>query len=306
MKIDAPRPTDAPDGDGNEDSSPAEETEVQAMRSSSRVGLQFRGHRLVWAACLLLGVGPAHAQENVASLTMQSGQESNPHTSDEDVEAGARVFRTSCALCHGAEGKGGLGPDLTRGVFRHGSSDRALFRNVLVGISGTDMTGVYRPDTEIWQVVSYVRSLSASAEEVELPGNAARGARIYRSRGGCSDCHRIGGRGGRLGPDLSDIGWMRSPPHLEAALRSPSAVIRPNYRAVRIVTKGGSTLQGLLRNEDTYSIQILDENENLRAFMKADLESIEKPEESLMPAFDGFFTSREIQDLVAYLYSLRK
>ncbi len=279
---------------------------MQVMRSSSRVGLQFRGHRLVWAACLLLGVGPAHAQENVASLTMQSGQESNPHTSDEDVEAGARVFRTSCALCHGAEGKGGLGPDLTRGVFRHGSSDRALFRNVLVGISGTDMTGVYRPDTEIWQVVSYLRSLSAGSEAVELPGNVAQGARIYRSRGGCPDCHRIAGRGGRLGPDLSDIGWVRSPSHLEAALRSPSEVIRSNYRAVRLVTKGGSTVQGLLRNEDTYSIQILDENEDLRAFMKADLESIEKPEESLMPAFDSFFTSREMQDLVAYLYSLRK
>ena len=236
---------------------------------------------------------------------MQRAVESNPHSSEEDVEAGARVFRTSCALCHGAEGKGGLGPDLTRGVFRHGSSDRALFRNVLVGIPGTDMTGVYRPDTEIWQVVSFLRSLSAGSEAVELPGNAAQGARIYRSRGGCPDCHRIGGRGGRLGPDLSDIGWVRSPPHLEAALRSPSEVVGPNYRAIRIVTKGGSTFQGLLRNEDTYSIQILDENESLRAFMKADLESIEKPEESLMPPFDSFFSSREIQDLVAYLYSLR-
>ena len=274
--------------------------------SAQSAGARLRSAWIVFAGSLFLGAGTLYTQENVVSLTMQGGEESNPHTSDEDVEAGARVFRTSCALCHGAGGEGGLGPDLTRGQFRHGSSDRSLFRNILTGIPGTDMTGVYRPDTEIWQVVSYVRSLNSGAEEVELPGDPRRGAQIYRSRGGCPDCHRLAGRGGRLGPDLSDVGWARSPQYLESSLRRPSEVVPFGYRTVRVVTVDGRTVQGLLRNEDTYSIQLLDENEALRAFMKTDLESIEKPEESLMPPFEGFFSGRELQDLVAYLYSQKE
>ena len=149
----------------------------------------------VVGACLLAVVGVALGQENVSSLTMQGAEMKNLFTSDEDIEAGARVFRTSCALCHGGDATGGLGPDLTRGVFRHGSSDAALFRNVLTGIPGSDMVGVYRPDTEIWRVVSFVRSLSAGAEEVEVPGDPKAGERIYQTRGSCIDCHRMNGKG---------------------------------------------------------------------------------------------------------------
>ena len=271
-------------------------------RQSRRRGSQY-GSLLVWSALAIVGSGAALAQDH--SLTLQAVDTVNPFTSDEDVAAGARVFRTSCALCHGGDAKGGLGPDLTRGVFRHGSSDSALFRNVLVGIPGTDMTGVYRPDTEAWQVVAYVRSLSVGQEEVALPGDPVRGRRLYQSRGSCPDCHRVDGRGGRLGPDLSDVGWSRSPKHLEASILRPSEFVAPDYRAVRLSTIDGRVVQGVLRNEDTYSVQLLDENENLRAFMKSDLESLEKPEESLMPPFEGFFRGRELQDLVAYLYSLR-
>ena len=244
-------------------------------------------------------------QEDAAPAVAQIGA-TNPHTSEEDVEAGASAFRTSCALCHGTDAKGDRGPDLTRGVFRSGNSDNALFGIVRQGVPRTDMPGTYRPDTEIWQIVAYLRVLGEGSEPVEVPGDPARGKRIFLSRGACPDCHRVGGQGGRLGPDLSDVGWIRSPQHLETSLLEPGKVLHPRYRTVVVVTKEAVEYRGVLRNEDTYSIQFLDEMENLRSFDKSELERIDKPEESLMPSFGGFFRGRDLDHLVAYLYSLKE
>ncbi|MDE2924218.1 MAG: c-type cytochrome [Acidobacteriota bacterium] len=243
--------------------------------------------------------------QNVLSRALQERIQENPHTTEADVEAGARVFRRSCSLCHGPDGTGGDGPDLTRGVFRHGSSDAALFRNILTGIRNTGMGGIYQPDKSIWQVVSYVRSLSRAVGEEEVPGDPRRGRLLYMSRGSCSDCHRLNGSGGRIGPDLSDLGWQRAPAHIRASIIDPAESIGDDYRTVEVRTRDGGVVRGVLRNEDRYSIQLLDEFENLRSFQKADLAAIEKPEESLMPPLSSFFRGRDLDDLVAYLYSLR-
>ncbi|MCY3971254.1 MAG: c-type cytochrome [Acidobacteria bacterium] len=245
------------------------------------------------------------AAQNVLSRALQERIQENPHTTEADVEAGAKVFRRSCSLCHGADGTGGDGPDLTRGLFRHGSSDAALFRNILTGIPNTGMGGIYQPDRSIWQVVSYVRSLSRGGGAEEVPGDPRRGRMLYMSRGSCSDCHRLNGSGGRIGPDLSDLGWRRAPVHIRASIVDPSDEMAADYRTVEVRTSDGGVVRGVLRNEDRYSIQLLDEFENLRSFQKTDLAAIDKPEESLMPPLSSFFRGRDLDDLVAYLYSLR-
>ena len=249
--------------------------------------------------------GEELAAQNVLSKALQDRVQENPHTTEADVEAGARVFRRSCSLCHGADGTGGDGPDLTRGVFRHGSSDAALFRNILTGIPNSGMGGIYQPDKSIWQVVSYVRSLSRGGGEEEVPGDPRRGGMLYRSRGSCSDCHRLNGSGGRLGPDLSDLGWRRAPDHIRVSIVEPAESIDGGYRTVEVRTESGAVVRGVLRNEDRFSIQLFDEFENLRSFQKTELTAIDKPEESLMPPLGSFFRGRDLDDLVAYLYSLR-
>ena len=258
----------------------------------------------VLVAAIALWGYPVAAQ-NVLSRALQERVQENPHTTEADIEAGAKVFRRSCSLCHGADGTGADGPDLTRGVFRHGSSDAALFRNILTGIPNTGMGGIYQPDRSIWQVVSYVRSLSRGGAEEDLPGDPRRGRMLYMSRGSCADCHRLNGSGGRIGPDLSDLGWRRAPAHIRASIADPSAAMDADYRTVEVRTRDGGAVRGVLRNEDRYSIQLLDEFENLRSFQKADLTEVEKPEESLMPPLGSFFRGRDLDDLVAYLYSLR-
>ena len=256
------------------------------------------------SASIIFWGQPAAAQ-NVLSRAIQDRVQENPHATEADIEAGARVFQRSCSLCHGADGTGGDGPDLTRGVFRHGSSDAALFRNILTGIPNSGMGGIYQPDKKIWQVVSYVRSLSRGGGDAEVPGDPSRGRRLYLSRGSCSDCHRLNGSGGRLGPDLSDLGWRRAPAHIRASIAEPSESMADEYRTVEVRTTGGNSVRGVLRNEDRHSIQLFDEFENLRSFAKADLTAVDKPGESLMPPLGSFFRGRDLDDLVAYLYSLR-
>jgi putative heme-binding domain-containing protein len=245
---------------------------------------------------------PAAAQ--VQSLAAQSGALVNPHTAPEDAEAGAKSFRRHCSTCHGRNAEGFRGPNLTTGSFRHGNSDAALFRNILGGVGGTGMGGVYLPDRQIWQIISYLRSLSQTREEAPIEGDPVRGKALFLEKGECATCHRVNGQGGRRGMDLTEVGWRRSLDHIRAAILKPSEVIESRFRLIQMTRSNGETVDGLLLNEDTYSIQFMDENENLRSIYKSQLRAVYKPDLSLMPDYEGAFTKQELDDLIAYLHSL--
>lgn len=102
----------------------------------------------------------------------------NPYTAEADIAAGAKLFRSQCALCHGLEGTGGSAPDLTIGTFRHGSSDLALFRTISRGITGSVMEGLTLPQESIWKVVAFLRSLSRSSDQTNLGRGVAEGDSI--------------------------------------------------------------------------------------------------------------------------------
>ena len=256
------------------------------------------------AAVLLVTAAPAAAQRPLASIDAQTGVDANPYTSEEDVEVGGELFASRCSVCHGPDGRGDRGPDLTREVYRHGNSDRAIFMNILSGIPNTGMPSVRLSDKEMWQIVAFVRSLRAPAEMAET-GDPAAGRELY-ARHDCGRCHFVNGEGGRLGPELSTIGWSRPPVHLRASIVDPGGDIEEDYRQVRVVGAGGAPTAGVLLNEDSYSIQLLDMAGRLRSFMKSDIDEIERPEVSLMPSFAGRLDDPELDDLVAYLSSLRR
>ena len=256
------------------------------------------------AAGVLAAALPAFAQRPLASIDAQRGVDANPYTAEEDVAAGGELFASRCSICHGADGRGDRGPDLTRRVYRHGNSDRAIFMNILSGIPNTGMPSVRLSDKEMWQIVAYVRSLRAPAEMAET-GDPGAGRALY-VRHDCGRCHFVNGEGGRLGPELSTIGWSRSPVHLRASIVDPGSDIEDDYRQVRVVGYGGAPAVGVLLNEDSYSIQLLDMAGRLRSFMKSDVDEIESPQVSLMPSFAGRLDDTELDDLVAYLSSLRQ
>ncbi len=194
---------------------------------------------------------------------------------------------------------------MTRGLFRYGSSDVALYRTIRSGISASGMPRLGLPEERVWRLISYVRSLSENPR-VSIPGDPERGKLILSSRSDCSRCHMVNGVGGRLGPDLSEIGWMRSPQHLRSSILNPNREVDRGYRSVEAVQKGGQVIRGVPLNEDAYSIQLMDLEENLHSLWKSDLEDLRQEDRSWMPSYQGAFTGSELDDLVAYLYSLRR
>jgi len=225
---------------------------------------------------------------------------------EDDDSAGERLFRLHCSECHGLDGQGGRGPDLTRGLYRHGSTDQALYQTISQGVTGTPMPATSLSDRQLFQIVKYVRGLASSAREV-VSGDAAAGGRLFAGKGGCPKCHMVRGEGGRLGPDLTYIGSLRAPANLRASILRPVEEIDPAYWAVEAVDKDGKIYSGIRLNEDSYSIQLLDVDENLYSLTKKDLQTLTvDKKKSRMPAYAGVFTARELDDLVAYLYTLQR
>ena len=228
----------------------------------------------------------------------------NPFTSPEDIEAGGRIYRSHCAVCHGIEGEGGRGVDLTRGLFRHGSTDRDLYNTISVGIPGTEMPGIFFNGRQMWQLVGFVRSLSEGRASEQVEGDLENGRQIFVAKG-CAGCHRVLGEGGRMGPDLSDIGAMRSLVHLQASVLRPDESVLPQHWMVRAKTNAGKQISGLRLNEDTFSVQLIDAAGQLLSLSKDDLAEFEVDRSSGMPSFEGQIQGTDFDDLIAYLASLR-
>lgn len=253
-------------------------------------------HKLVALAIALAAVPVAaqHADDTVR----------NPFTSARDVEAGGRLYRSHCAVCHGLEGEGGRGVSLTTGMFRHGSTDRDLYTTISVGIPGTEMPGIFFDGRQMWQLVSFVRSLSQGRGAELAKGDAGKGKAVYAANG-CSGCHRIRGEGGRMGPDLSDIGAIRSLGHLQESVTKPNEAVYPQHWMVRAQTRDGKSVSGMRMNEDTFSVQLIDASGRLMSLAKADLAEFEVDRSSGMPSFEGKIQGEDFDNLIAYLASQR-
>ena len=251
-------------------------------------------------------------------------QTRNPFSADpKAAKAGEFEFRINCALCHGLGARGGgRGPDLRRAHKRHGDSDGDLFRNISQGIPGTVMPangtngqGVGMTDEEIWQIITYLRSVQVKAPSRNL-GNAAHGKQLFHGDAYCSRCHMVEGKGGRLGPDLTSVGGTRTVESLVESVRKPSqrlawGLTEPTkefaqrYETVTVVTPDGKQITGVTLNEDSFSLQVMDTAEQIHLFDKEKLVSIKKNRESLMPSYDtDTLTDRDLSDIIAYLLAM--
>jgi putative heme-binding domain-containing protein len=220
------------------------------------------------------------------------------------VEEGRALFQMHCSYCHGASGEGGRGADLTTGVYRQGSTDPILFMTVRNGIPGTEMPAVRASDEEVWKMVAFVKRIGNTSVREKASGDPAAGEAVYQGKG-CATCHAIGQEGGSLGPELSDVGRRRSLKYLEESIVSPDADVPIRYRTLELVTRAGQSVTGIRLNEDDLSIQMRDQKDDLRSFLKDDLREIRRNRPSLMPGYGTVLSRKELDDVVAYLNSLR-
>src|SRR5215469_2194011 len=261
--------------------------------------------------CLALSLAAAALSQEVPAAVhlprSTAPAAKNPLDTPADAELGRMTFvtRGGCSYCHANDGTGGRGANLTLGEYRFGGSDAELFETIRNGIPESDMPPTRGPDQEIWRLAAFVKRLGSQGLEEKAPGDAAAGKTVYDTKGGCAGCHMIDQRGGILGPDLTRVGRRRSLKYLEESIISPEADLPLAYRGVRVVTASGETVTGIRLNEDDISIQLRDMSGNLRAFLKDKVKEIRRDQPSLMPAYRTALGKQEIEDLVAYLSSLK-
>lgn len=222
-----------------------------------------------------------------------------------DIAYGARLYDAQCTTCHGATGDGISGVDLRSGKFRNAATDQDLSRVITNGIQGTAMQAFKFDPSELAGIVAYLRNMNSFDRGSVKAGDAGRGRMAFDGKGGCARCHRVGAQGSRVAPDLSEIGAARSPGSLVRSLTDPTSQMMPINRPVRAVTRDGKVINGRRLNEDTYTVQLLDEQERLVSLAKADLREFTILSVSPMPSYKNTFTPDELADLVAYLLSLK-
>jgi putative heme-binding domain-containing protein len=241
-------------------------------------------------------------------ISLAQAQVLNPLASDpRAAQAGGAIFRAQCATCHGADAKGIdsiEAPDLTLIWAREATTDASLFKTIKEGIAGSIMPPHQNPDPEIWMTVSYLKSIAISGTNETVVGNAGRGRNIFVEN--CSRCHRVDGVGGSLGPDLSAITGRRSLASLVNSLREPSSVIGRRFKPVSLTTATNERVQGTIKSEDAFSVQLMDSDQVLRAFNKIELIQFTRDIDSLMPVFsEAALTETDVNDILSYLQSRR-
>ena len=243
----------------------------------------------------------------VAGAPSWAGQGPVP-TPGGTTPAGAPLYAARCADCHGADATGVRGPDLTR-LWGAGATDDRVFQTIRQGVPGSIMPASTAPDSDVRALVAYLKALgTASTAGLKgangAGGSAAQGEATFWST--CGGCHRVGQRGGRLGPDLTRIGVTQSADALRTAVRRASAAITPGYQSVTLVTRDGARIRGVRKGEDAFSVQVLDTRERLQGYPKADLASVARDAQSLMPDYGpDRLPDASLDDVVTFLTSLK-
>ncbi len=238
--------------------------------------------------------------EKVVAFTQEHGGEYERA----DIERGAQLYDEFCSNCHGSEGDGVGNVNLKAGQFRRASTDQ-IFRRILTeGIPGTGMPPGNYTASDMTALVAYVRNMRDFDGGIVTLGNVLHGETIFYGKGRCTDCHRVAGKGGRQAPDLTAIGAIRGAGSLRASLLNPTASMLPSNRPVRIVTQADEVIHGRRLNEDTYTIQIFNDQDYLQSFEKADLKEVTILDASPMPSYEDSLSESELADLLAYLVTL--
>jgi putative heme-binding domain-containing protein len=263
------------------------------------VSRKNRGLLVVIACLWWAGIG----ENSTAQMQQPDSVREKPRTAQ---ASGNPIFSSTCAGCHGLDGRGGeRAPGIAGNDQAERLSDAQIFGIISNGISGTGMPA-FRSlgEEQVRALVRYVRTLQGKVETRTLPGDATQGKTLFYGKGECSTCHMISGQGGFLGSDLSSYGAEASADTILNAIVNPDRVVPAGYRSGVATTRDGTRVAGVIRNEDNFSVQIMTADGSFHFFEKSDLQKMEYPREPPMPTnYRGRLSAGELNDLVSYLMS---
>lgn len=225
------------------------------------------------------------------------------------IAAGKRLFDGTCTVCHGPGGAGTVrAPALDTGQLMHGGEDFQILQTIERGVPGTQMPSFASLSAQqLWQLVSYVRSLSRNVSAARLPttGDAARGERLFFGAGRCGSCHEVNGRGLPLAGDLSQIGQeplaaIEAGIEHRPAMRGFLGSMSPRY--VDVALQDGTKLQGLLKNQDSFSLVLQTLDGHYRLLDRRAVRTLASATGPLEPrSLSRHLSGGQKADLLAYL-----
>jgi len=252
---------------------------------------------LAWAAILITS--------SATVLAQNSGKHAKTIRPDSDRAADAsKIFAATCAGCHGLDGRGGeRGPNIVSRQEVQRRSDEELQRTVRNGISETGMPNfAFLGNAKIEALVSYLRVLQGKSAPEPIPGNSQQGESLFFGRAQCSNCHTLSGNGGFIGADLTGFAEGLSPREIRQAILNPERETRQSRGNVSVTFLDGRSIEGVVRNEDNFSLQVQSLDGAFHLIQKAEVSEVKPASKPLMPDDYGKTLSpAELDDLVGFL-----
>jgi len=245
---------------------------------------------------------------------------------------GGALFKLHCSssYCHGELGRGGGGPALRAQHFE----PLKLEEVILHGVPGTAMpefSSRFSP-TEIERIVEYVRTLGSMGlndtslnapvtsgsgsqreesidEKLEenVTGAAAVGRELFfdaNNVNSCRVCHTFQGRGGKVGPDLTNIA-ARDEAEISESIKNPAARVAAGFEKLQVVTRDGTRFIGVKRDEDATRLRFFDTSTMppvSHSISKSEIVTRETLPGSAMPA-QLQLTAEDVRALIVFLRS---
>jgi len=274
--------------------------------------ISIRSWRLATAILFICVAALAAGAISASARARHDSQAAKP----EDQSPGKQLFEQRCSTCHGLDGGGAMGPNIQGIPFRLGADPvKAIIKDGMGG-GGMPAFAGQLDDAQIQQIVDYLLTLQRK-DSTPVTGDPAKGKEVYEASG-CASCHMIAGQGGDAGPELTTVGSLRGAGYLRSAVLYPGTDLpqehvfvesggQLDYLFIHLVTKDGRAYDGTRVVEDSFRIVIKDAKGNFLSFRKADLRALDKePGKSVMPSAKGKLTDAQVDDLVAYLASLKE
>ncbi len=257
---------------------------------------------LVCVAVAAAQRNPVLSQQRGANDPKMQEIEEKYIANQEAISAGGDLYLLSCSGCHGPNGEGGRGPNLLTGRQMRRMDHQRLFDVIQNGLPGTDMPPFPLPEDQVWKITAFVRSLTAPAVDTPVPGDSKAGEALFFGKGGCVNCHIIRGKGGYLGPDLSNAGLLSYAAQLQKSLLEPNVQIASGFDPVRVTLQSGQVLEGVAKNYTNYWLQLSDKQGRLHMLQAADVKQAIFLEKTWMPDdYEKRFSREEIDNVLAFL-----
>src|SRR5579872_184915 len=229
------------------------------------------------------------------------GQNSSDESSA--LTDGKNEYAERCAMCHGEDAQGtDRAPELAGNRKLRTRSVEQISEIIHHGIPAAGMPAFDLPAGQLEALAAFVHSLNSPADENLMPGNAAAGEQFFFSKGQCTSCHMVDGRGQPIGPDLSDVGRELTIEGIRQALLNPGAHMTAGYDLVTVTLRDGKTIRGFARNRSNFDIELQDLKGGLHSLQSPQIAAVQEDKQPFMPPVKA--SPEESQNLIAYLSRL--